>query len=111
VNLIEQRFDVITRRAAAGTSRRRSFMALGGAALAAVAAGPTRTEAAKAGKKARKKALKKCRRQVGQCHEFLGWACPDQPCEQRLGRCCSSFARCDASSALQCIFEPEPDET
>lgn len=108
--LSQEPFDGIARRTAAGLSRRGSLLALGGAALAAAVTGPSHTQAAKSGKKTRKKARKVCRRQVGQCHDFLDWACPDQTCVDRLESCCASFAKCDANTALQCIFDPQPDE-
>ena len=108
----QEPFAGIARRTAVGLSRRSSLLALGSTALAAVITGPAHTEAAKKNrkknsKKTRKQARKLCRRQVGQCHDFLDWACTDQACVDRLEPCCASFAKCDAITALQCIFAPQ----
>ena len=99
-------FDAFTRRTAAGVSRRASFLALGGAALAAVATPPAIGEAAN--KKAKKQAEKKCKKEVNQCRAFVTQECAKESdsaatCEAQAQPCCNAFAKCKASAALNCL--------
>jgi hypothetical protein len=93
-------FDVVTRRAAEVVSRRRSIIAMGGAALAAAISNPLETEAGKSGKKSKKR----CKRQKQQCRSFYEGLCQGDPfCEERYFACCEFLASCNASAYLQCF--------
>ena len=84
--------------------RRASFLALGGAALAAAATPPAIGEAAN---KDRKQAEKQCQKQVKQCRNFVTQQCANSMdsagCEAQLQPCCKRFGECEASKALNCL--------
>src|SRR5688500_12141518 len=92
-------FDSITRHAAVTVSRRMSLLALGGAALTAVAA-PTMAVAGRAGKKARKL----CRRQREQCRAYFVERCQgSQNCLEALLPSCELFANCSVAAGIECV--------
>jgi hypothetical protein len=86
-------------------SRRSSVLALGAAALSAIA-GPSPARAKKHGKKANKK----CRRQANTCIAFVTDTCNRQAsdpeeCKGLFLPCCPPYATCDVATALACFFE------
>jgi hypothetical protein len=101
--MVEQPVDVVAVHTAESLSRRVSFIALGGAALAAAVARPSPARAGKAGKKAKKK----CKRQIGQCESSIASLCTGGPeaCVDVLSPCCRSFKGCKAGAAYQCIVD------
>jgi hypothetical protein len=108
--MTDNAFDAITRRAAEVVSRRSSLLTLGGAALTAAVGGPAVTRAAKKGGKKKKK--DKCKRQGGQCREFVAEICADlvppaevEECENTFDPCCSLLAKCKAGAFFDCVVE------
>jgi hypothetical protein len=105
-----QTFDTLTRQTASSVSRRRSLLALGGAAVAGALAAPMLALASKDSKKAKKKKKKKCNGQIGQCEDFFTDLCanPDAECEpDELAAarfCCSQLKNCKAGEAVSCFF-------
>ena len=123
----EQIIDTVTRRAADAVSRRASFLALGGMALAALTAVPSAAKGGKGGNgrkkgKNRKKgdegtggtvvtgptgeelAQARCASQGDQCRASLTALCAGEPvCLEGLP-CCDLFATCNAAGGLSCIF-------
>lgn len=112
----ETAFDALTRQAVRAPSRRAALLGLGGAALAAGLAGAPVARAGKAGKKARKK----CRRQRGQCVDFLETercviemqaarvgagadGIVNEDCLEFFRPCCDPLAQCKAGEALTCL--------
>jgi hypothetical protein len=88
-------FDVIARRAAAGMSRRRSLLTLGGAALTATIAGPSVSEAKKkSGNKCKKKEKQRCSADAAACKTTV-----DAVCELTPEVCAAVAACCDTCSA------------
>jgi hypothetical protein len=107
----DRHFDTLIQHAADAVSRRRSFLAVTGAAVAASTLGPAATRAGKDAKKAKKRAEKKCKRQIDQCRDFFSEDCasdPDCPEEvlEHLLECCGRFRDCRAGEALDCLFTP-----
>lgn len=97
----DQVLGTLARRANDAISRRTSLLTLGAIPLATLAQS-TRTATGKKNNKKLKK--KKCKKQVGQCTDFLTAACLNDPvCESAI-TCCGLFANCDAAAALPCIF-------
>lgn len=99
----EQTFDTVTR-SVAGTSRRRSLLALGGAGLAATLAGRSLSTEAKSGKN------KKCKKQKKQCMQAITSYCNQlnglgPGCEEDLKPCCTSFKKCKANAGLTCMLD------
>jgi hypothetical protein len=93
--MIEQSFDVLTRRAA--------LLGVGAGVLAL--AGPLSAGAKKnKNKKIKKKAKKKCQNQVGQCEAVLLQACAgEQSCIDAQLPCCVALATCDLLGLYACI--------
>jgi hypothetical protein len=109
----EQLFDGFTRRAADTVSRRSSLAALSGAALAAGLLAPmtSRAKDDKA-KKAKRKARRKCQRQVDQCRQGVGDLClviygsPSAgECILHFDECCQPLASCDVPQAVACAVQ------
>ena len=97
----EQDFDDRSRRAARVFSRRATLMTLGGAAVTAAVAGPSRATAKTKGKNA----AKKCKGQVDDCRLVVSAFCVGRPgCEDDLRPCCSFLSGCDADRSLDCMF-------
>jgi hypothetical protein len=96
-------------RATTALTRRRSLATLGGAALAAALSTSRPAEAAKAGKKAKKRVKKTCQRQDGQCAAFFTELCEEDPCEpealEAALACCAILRTCDAGDFMACIFD------
>ena len=94
---------------AAALTRRRSLAALGGAALAAALVTPRQVEARKAGKKAKQRVKKTCRRQDGQCAAFFAKLCEEIECEPEAIdaalACCAILRSCDAGKFMACMFD------
>jgi hypothetical protein len=103
-------FDTITRHAAGVVSRRGSVRLLSGVALAGALATPEMAGAGKAGKKAKKQAAKRCKKQGGPCRAFVAEGCAltedPQACEEAAFPCCAHFERCNAGAGLTCIAGP-----
>jgi hypothetical protein len=113
----EHRFDTVTRTAADTASRRASFLAFGGAALAAaLASAPAADARGDKGTKQLKKKLKKvkkefaraCAAQAGQCQAVMNALCattmnPGQ-CLQIVSPCCALVTDCDVGPGLTCLF-------
>ena len=105
--MTDNAFDAITRRAADVVTRRSSVLAMGGAALAAVA-GSTVTQAGKAGKKAKKK----CKRQRGPCLDTVELVCTElsdpgaelEECIETFTECCGFLAKCQAEKFFECVL-------
>ena len=106
----QQLIDSLTRRVAAGVSRRDSFLALGGAGLASLT-GLATVEARKKPKrkKDKKKSDRKCKRQKDQCNGAFEPLCadPDAPpdCLALTGACCAFLGDCKADAFLDCFFD------
>jgi hypothetical protein len=104
--------------AAATISRRRSLVTFGGAALAGGLLAPRPVEAGKAGKAAKKRVKKTCKRQHRQCSAFFADLCQESEChpaglEAALG-CCAKLRTCAAADFLACMAqvdlqEPSPE--
>ena len=103
--------DTLTLRAADAVSRRRSLLALGGAAVASAAVGPSLSRAGKDAKKARKRKKKKCRRQIDQCRTFFLELCgaPGADCEEEeldgFLASCDLLQNCKAGESVDRFFE------
>jgi len=81
-------------------SRRASLVALGAAGLAAAFAAPI----ADAKNTTKKKARKKCKKQVGQCLVFLEGRCAGDPaCIANSVRCCPFLGNCDVIGFFACF--------
>jgi hypothetical protein len=92
------RFAFVARLTTNAVSRRTS-LALGAASLLA-AARPVATDAAKAGKKAKRR----CKRQADQCRAFHVDICDtNQSCTDITNECCAHFGRCAAGEAVACL--------
>lgn len=106
--MTDHAFDAIARHAAAAVSRRSSLLALGGAALAASAVGPSVARAGKAGKKAKKK----CKRQRGPCLDTVELVCAEltdpgaerEQCIETFTECCGFLAKCQAANFFECVL-------
>jgi hypothetical protein len=114
MSMVGSRFDALVGGAGDAVSRRRSLAAFGAAAVGAVAASSPATagrSTKKLRKRAKKRADKKCKRQIGICRAVLTAACDDDPdcdlseLEEPL-RCCDQFKNCRAGQALDCFFAP-----
>ena len=101
----DQAFDVFTRRAADGVTRRGSLATLGGAGLAALLGDSLTAEAKKKNNKKKKKdPFKKCKPQVEQCQIGLAPLAPSAA--QAL--CCQSFGTCDVTQFFLCLLNSGP---
>ena len=113
----EQIINTVSRRAADAVSRRTSFLALGGMALAAMTAAPSVAKGGngrKSGKRRKKRKTgggdtaeqliqAKCASQGDQCRASVTELCRgDSNCLEALA-CCDFFATCDAPAGLRCI--------
>ncbi|MGH2615504.1 MAG: hypothetical protein ACRDJC_09720 [Thermomicrobiales bacterium] len=95
-------FDRLTRPAATAVSHRTSFLALGGAGLAAVAA-PAIAMARKAGNVGMN-VRKLLQRQREQCRTSFAERCQgSQDCLEALLPCCEPFADCSAPLGIEWI--------
>jgi hypothetical protein len=97
-------FDMLTRSAAQGVSRRGSLATLGGAGLAALFGNALPAEAKKKNKKKKKKSdpFKKCKAQVEQCQIGL----PPLGGTPAQVLCCESFGVCDITQFFLCLIGP-----
>ncbi|MGH2618556.1 MAG: hypothetical protein ACRDJC_25275 [Thermomicrobiales bacterium] len=95
--------DAITRRAAAGISRRDSFATLGGAGLAAALGAPLVAAAKKSGKRK----ADKCKKQVGQCRGFFTDVCGAEANCPEVFACCDVLANCNAGEFIECLVAIE----
>jgi hypothetical protein len=100
----EQSVDATIVRTTAFVSRRTSVIGIGAAALAAVR--PSRAKAGKAGRRAKKT----CKKQIDKCQSSVTSFCgqpnlnvSQEVCEAAILPCCSSFKRCKAGTAYDCI--------
>jgi ribonuclease HI len=94
----------LSRRAVAGISRRRSLVALGGAALGAALTRPGAGEAKKKGNKCKDKEKKRCSNDVASCKAAIqALQCPkvDASLCAALQACCDS---CSANGFLVCLL-------
>jgi hypothetical protein len=117
----ELQIDMLSRRAGEIISRRGTLLALGGAALAAVAS-KNAVRAGKSGKKKRQnrkkakgQALTLCKPQVGECQEFLAANCSSggEICAEISAFCCPLLGTCQSAEFLTCLVErstPDPAE-
>jgi hypothetical protein len=97
----KSRFAAVARLATDAVSRRTSLAALGAVSLLAVTR-PIGTEAAKAGKKAKRK----CKRQASECRAFYVDVCDtNQFCIDTSNTCCAHFGRCAAGAAIACLSQ------
>lgn len=107
-----QSFDMLTRKAAGGVSRRTSLMTLSAAGLTALLAAPFTTEARKNGKKKKKNQASPqppppvdlCASQVAPCTTFLTAACGTGPTCPNQIQCCNLLGTCDASGFFSCLI-------
>jgi hypothetical protein len=94
---------------------RKRLLGLLGVGMAALTAGPQLVGAKQnSGKRTRKKAKRKCRRQEGQCLAFVQQSCEmgedSEACIAFFSPCCDSFASCQAEAGFACLGrEPEPN--
>lgn len=92
------------------TSRRRSLLALVGAAAGTAVVRPALVQAGKDARKARKRSRKKCRRQANQCRGVLTAFCTNGAVEcpaDKLAEvlaCCAPLSTCKAGASLDCFF-------
>jgi hypothetical protein len=97
-------FDIATRRTVAAISRRASLLTLGSAALAAAASRPREADAAKAGKKCKKR----CKRQGEQCRakteDVCAGAVDPTACREFFRPVCEALGRCNAGPLLQHVI-------
>jgi hypothetical protein len=95
-------FDAVTRRHAAGVSRRSSVLTLGGAALAAAIATPELSHAKKKkGKDCKKKEKQRCSNDIEACETTINLSCNDPAgCPEAL-LCCQS---CSAEGFFECLI-------
>jgi hypothetical protein len=100
--------EALSRRAAAGISRRRSLVALGGAALGTALTRPGAAEAKKKGKKCKNKEKKRCSNDVAACKVAArAFRCPSMDpagCDA-LQACCDS---CSANGFVICAQKIPP---
>jgi hypothetical protein len=95
-------FDAVTRRAAAGISRRSSLLTLGGAALAATLAGPQLGVAKKKkGKDCKKKEKQRCTNDAAACRTTILINCEDPAGCPEFLPCCDE---CSANGFLTCFI-------
>jgi hypothetical protein len=94
-------FDTLTRRARSAGNRRASLKALGAATLVAAFATPLAAEAGTCGKKVKKR----CQQLKAQCIASVEGFCESEGCLAKRLPCCDSMATCNASAALDCLFE------
>jgi hypothetical protein len=88
-------FDAVTRRAAAGRSRRRSLLTLSGAALAATIATPARSEAKqRKGPDCKQKEKQRCNSDAAACKATVNAICELEPAQ-----CAAMLACCETCSA------------
>jgi len=107
-------FDAIARRTADSVSRRRSLLALGGAALAASLALP-QAATAKQNRKGKGKnnnnGKDRCKAQVGKCQDGIASLClaifeEDSPeCTELFSPCCRFLQNCETAQAFACAVE------
>jgi hypothetical protein len=110
-------FDILTRNAAGGVSRRRTLLTLGAAGLAALV-GPFAANAKKGKKKKKKNSntndvpaplecppppVNRCPAQADSCTTILGSQCGGDPSCTDTVACCSLLETCDASSFWACL--------
>jgi hypothetical protein len=113
----EPRFDTLARTTAKAISRRSSFVAFGGAALATAMPGAPVADAARdTGAKKTRKKLKKVKRQFkracaaqpGQCQEAMNALCATTmnpaECLQIVSPCCARIINCDVGPAFTCLL-------
>lgn len=100
----DRNIDAITRNAATAISRRTSLLSIGGAALTAAMTVPALAKPGKSGKSA----LKRCKKQTGQCRIAIAEHCAPleepQICEAFLGACCETLAQCNAGLTITCLL-------
>jgi len=103
-------FDAIARRTADSVSRRRSLLALGGAALGASLGAPL-AATAKKGRKGKNNGKDKCKAQVGKCQDGIANLClaifeEDSPeCVDAFSPCCRFLQNCETAQAFACAVE------
>ena len=95
--------DTISRRAAEAISRRRSLLAVTGAALGVTMARPLSSEA-KGGNSCKKKAKKQCANDATACKTSVLALCdqPGSPQCAGLQACCDS---CSAAGFMTCLIQ------
>ncbi|MFN8662159.1 MAG: hypothetical protein U0075_09730 [Thermomicrobiales bacterium] len=95
--------DTVSRRAAEAISRRRSLLAVSGAALGVTMARPLSSEA-KGGNTCKKKAKKQCANDAAACKTSVLALCdaPGSPQCVGLQACCES---CSAAGFMTCLIE------
>lgn len=120
----ERTFDALTRRGAAGISRRTSLLTLGALGLATLAH-PAPSDAAKNTKKRKRRkksaareqeittcqealaecssGAARCADQVGPCSTFLTASCAGKPNCIGQAACCPLLERCDVEGFLGCL--------
>jgi len=101
-----QHFDSWTRQAVMPRSRRRSILALSGAALLGAVSGPSVAEAGKCGQKCKKQ----CQKQVGACDNVVRAFCNTSDpggngCLQSVLRCYDPLKTCDSATSTQCFID------
>ncbi len=70
-----------------------------------------RSAAEAAGKRGKKKGLKRCKQQAAQCQAFVAAECEgNEECIARQGVCCAPLAQCDVNASLNCFFFAEPED-
>jgi len=109
----QQAFDVLTRRAAEGVTRRKSLFTLVAAALGATAA-PVRVEAGD-----RSMCNRRCAAQADTCANTVTAFCDAnagtisarEQCNTRCGACCDDLSRCDnldVQNSVYCLLGCAP---
>jgi hypothetical protein len=104
-------FDALLRRATGPVDRKTTLRILAGAVAAASAAASLTSEA-------KPNAQKRCRRQRGQCLEFVRTRLcapldlapaavqPPDDCIEFYSPCCEPFAHCNAAAGFTCLARP-----
>ncbi len=93
--------DTLTRQDRSAGNRRTSLKALGAAMLAAAFTRPLAADAGECGKKVKKR----CQQQKAQCIASVEGFCESEGCLAKRLPCCDSLATCNASAALECLFD------
>lgn len=107
--MLEDECGTLGRASGEGSTRRRSLLTLGAAMLATVMASPRPVHAGKTSRKAKKRASKTCKRQIGACRTFFVATCASDPdCNEDeidgVFPCCDLLDGCQAGASVECFF-------
>ncbi len=110
--------DSMARSLALPTSRRSSFVTIGGSVLAAIAGLTADAAGKKKRRKDKKKDDKKCKRQIDQCNGYFVPLCEEEgapeDCTESIAECCGFLGNCQAEEFIDCLMTlmrpPEPED-